>query len=355
MPSHVGVWELPRRSPCLLTVRRAVRAWWEGVDAAGVAGGRGSVAVGVSGGADSLALLLGVLAEVGPDAGGVPVDAVVVDHGLQSGSGGVARRVAGVCEQLGARAVVLRAVIDDVAVARVGVEAAARAGRFGAFADAGFGRVLVGHTADDQAETFVLSASRGFCSPMRPVSVVGGVEVVRPLLSVRRADTRGACVEVGVPVWEDPHNSDERFERVRVRRRVMPFVEVGAVALAADDVAEDAALLDELADAVFDAAVCDVLRDDVAVVAGGAASLSVKVLEGQPVPIVRRVVARWLRLVGANPTGGSIRAVVQLIVAWSGQGAVAVRRADGGVGGGRLEVRRRGGKLEVDRNGLNLG
>ena len=335
MPSHVGVWELPRRSPCLLTVRRAVRAWWEGVDAAGVAGGRGSVAVGVSGGADSLALLLGVLAEVGPDAGGVPVDAVVVDHGLQSGSGGVARRVAGVCEQLGARAVVLRAVIDDAAVARVGVEAAARAGRFGAFADAGFGR--------------------GFCSPMRPVSVVGGVEVVRPLLSVRRADTRGACVEVGVPVWEDPHNSDERFERVRVRRRVMPFVEVGAVALAADDVAEDAALLDELADAVFDAAVCDVLRDDVAGAAVGAASLSVKVLEGQPVPIVRRVVARWLRLVGANPTGGSIRAVVQLIVAWSGQGAVAVRRADGGVGGGRLEVRRRGGKLEVDRTGLNLG
>ncbi|WP_052727073.1 ATP-binding protein [Corynebacterium argentoratense] len=101
MPSHVGVWELPRRSPCLLTVRRAVRAWWEGADAAGVAGGRGSVAVGVSGGADSLALLLGVLAEVGPDAGGVPVDAVVVNHGLQSGSGGVARRVAGVCEQLG--------------------------------------------------------------------------------------------------------------------------------------------------------------------------------------------------------------------------------------------------------------
>ena len=72
-------------------------------------------------------------------------------------------------------------------------------------------------------------------------------------------------------------------------------------------------------------------------------------------PIVRRVVARWLRLVGADPTGGSIRAVVQLIVAWSGQGAVAVRRADGGVGGGRLEVRRRGGKLEVDRTGLNLG
>ena len=47
----------------------------------------------------------------------------------------------------------------------------------------------------------------------------------RPLLGVRRADTRAACAELGLTPWEDPHNLDPRYTRVRVRTEVLPLLE----------------------------------------------------------------------------------------------------------------------------------
>jgi len=65
---------------------------------------------------------------------------------------------------------------------------------------------------DDQAETYLLGSLRG-----RAVGMPVSGTVIRPFLSVRRADTVAACAELGLEVWHDPMNADPRFRRVRVR------------------------------------------------------------------------------------------------------------------------------------------
>ena len=226
----------PRVSPHFLACRRGVRA--AALDHA--------VAVGLSGGADSLALMAALVAE------GHEVLALCVDHGLQDGSRAQAERAAEQARKLGARARVL-----SVAAGAESMEAAARVARYRALAaacaDEGL-EVAVAHTADDQAETLLLGALRGRVTGMGERSEVEGARVVRPLLGVRRADTEGACAELGLSAWQDPQNADTNFRRVALRREVIPQLSriiggdaVPALAQAAGDAAlDDAARLDQV-------------------------------------------------------------------------------------------------------------
>ena len=82
----------------------------------------------------------------------------------------------------------------------------------------------------------------------------------RPLLDVSHADTVTACQVEGLEVWDDPHNDDPAFTRVRVRRRVLPVLEdelgpgvTDALARTADQLRADMELLDAYADAALDA------------------------------------------------------------------------------------------------------
>ncbi|WP_275993971.1 ATP-binding protein, partial [Mycolicibacillus trivialis] len=116
--------------------------------------------------------------------------------------------------------------------------------------------VLLGHTLDDQACCSGWAAVRGRarCSiaGMRPYVAPWG----RPLLGVRRRLTAAACTELGLTPWHDPHNSDHRFTRVRLRREVLPLLEevlgggvAEALARTAAAVGEDTDYLDGLAEA----------------------------------------------------------------------------------------------------------
>ena len=101
-----------------------------------------------------------------------------------------------------------------------GPEAAARNARYVALADARHDRpVLLAHTLDDQAETVLLGLGRGSgarsIAGMRPYDPPW----CRPLLGVRREVTHAACAELGLNVWHDPHNTDRRFTRSRLRSR----------------------------------------------------------------------------------------------------------------------------------------
>ena len=49
--------------------------------------------------------------------------------------------------------------------------------------------------------------------------------LVRPFLRIRRTTTEQVCAELGLEPWQDPHNSDRRFTRVRVRDIVLPMLE----------------------------------------------------------------------------------------------------------------------------------
>ena len=161
----------------------------------------------VSGGPDSLALL--VLAVEA----GLIVTAWHVDHGLRPGSDAEGERVAVVADSLGAAAVSVTAMVGD----GPNLEARAREARLDALPDG----VLTGHPADDQAETVLLNLLRG--SGVHGSAGIGDPGR-RPLLGLRRSETRALCVACGLEPLDDPMNDDPRFVRNRIRNEVLPLL-----------------------------------------------------------------------------------------------------------------------------------
>src|SRR4029077_8386920 len=201
-----------------------------------------------------------------------------------------------------------------------GPEAAARTARYRALEDArGGAPVLLAHTLDDQAETVLLGLGRGSgarsIAGMRPYDPPW----CRPLLGVRRAVTHAACQELGLTVWQDPHNTDRRFTRTRLRLEVLPLLEdvlgggvAEALARTATALRADTELIDSLA--------AQALPE---VKAG--AGLKARALVALPDPVRRRVIRGWLLAGGATGlTDKQIRGVDTLVTAWRGQGGVAV-------------------------------
>lgn len=297
------------------------------------------VCVALSGGADSLALTAAAAVEFGS------VTALVVDHGLQSGSDRIARDAATAARGLGVQARVLVVVVTPDGS---GPEAAARRARYAALDAARSGRpVLLAHTLDDQAETVLLGLGRG--SGARSLHGMADWDAPwgRPLLGVRATDTRGACRALGLDWWDDPHNLDPAYARVRLRREVLPLLEDVLGGGVAEGLARTADLLrvddDEL----------DRLAAAVPVCSDG--GLDVSGLEPLPRAVLTRVLRRWLLGRGVPAvTSVQLTALAALVTDWRGQGGVAVARAavvDGADIRGRLVARRRHGKvvLEIDR------
>jgi tRNA(Ile)-lysidine synthase len=235
-------------TPAIADVRRAVRA---------VLPDEGLVFVALSGGADSLALAAATACEVARARHNVRAGAIVIDHGLQTGSEKVAERAIEIARALTLDPLVCRRVQVAVGPAAQtgGLEAAARSQRYAVFAsvaaELGARHILLGHTMDDQAETVLLGLARGSGpTSMRGMARVEGI-YVRPLLSIRRKITRQFCFDSGLPMWDDPHNDDAAFTRVRVRKTVMPTLErelgpgiAEALARTAELLREDSVVLD---------------------------------------------------------------------------------------------------------------
>jgi tRNA(Ile)-lysidine synthase len=270
--------------------------------------------VALSGGADSLALAAAA-------ANVRPTVALIVDHGLQPGSAAVANAARD--QALGLGCVGAQVLRVDVG-ASGGPEAAARTARYAALDTARDGApVLIAHTLDDQAETVLLGLGRGSgarsIAGMRPHDPPW----CRPLLGVRRAVTFGACEELGLTPWHDPHNLDPRFTRVRLRAEVLPLLEqvlgggvAEALARTATGLREDTETLDGMA--------ADALTT-IRAGEGLGSRLDVARLAAVPAALRRRVIRRWLLEGGASDlTDGQIRAVDRLVVDRRGRGGVAV-------------------------------
>ncbi|MGO9385708.1 MAG: tRNA lysidine(34) synthetase TilS [Mycobacterium sp.] len=287
--------------------------------------------VALSGGPDSLALTA-VAAPLRP------TTALIVDHGLQPDSAAVA-------ETAREQAVAVGCVEARVLRVRVGndggPEAAARAARYAALGAYRDGPVLLAHTLDDQAETVLLGLGRG--SGVRSIAGMRAHDPpwCRPLLGVRRATTHAACKELGLTAWQDPHNTDRRFTRTRLRMEVLPLLEdvlgggvAEALARTATALREDTDLIDALA-----------ARALPQVQTGS--GLQAEALAALAGPVRRRVIRGWLLVGGATGlTDKQIRGVDALVTAWRGQGGVAVGSA---LRGERLIAGRREGVLTLWR------
>lgn len=304
-------------SQSVAEVRLAIR---ESFERHGVSSGD-LVLVACSGGPDSMSLAAGLAFE-GTKLG-LRLGAVIVDHGIQEITATVSLETKAQLELLG---------FDPVHIVKVsvgsegGLEAAARSARYEAIdevaaaVDAKY--VLLGHTQDDQAETVLLGLARG--AGARSLSGMAELtgRYLRPMLGLSRETTVQACVESEIKVWHDPHNTEERFARVRVREQVLPVLEkqlgpgiTEALARTADQLREDSDLLDSQAEHAYQA-----------VVKTGPTSLElgVKALAELPEAIRYRVI----RLAGATLGGHLHRTHVleidRLLTNWHGQKPLAV-------------------------------
>ncbi|MEP9362486.1 tRNA lysidine(34) synthetase TilS [Nocardioides sp. CN2-186] len=315
--------------PAVAAVRLGVRRALADVDA-----GR-TVVVACSGGPDSLALLAATVFE-GRKAGWHVVGATV-DHGLQDGSAAQADRVVGQMVELGVDETITARV--EVESAGLGPEAAARQARYAVLEEVAerfdAAAVVLGHTRDDQAETVLLGLARG--SGGRSLAGMRRAfgPFVRPLLDVSRDDTVTACQVEGIATWDDPHNADPGFTRVRVRRTVLPVLEdqlgpgiAATLARTADQLRDDMDLLDAVAEAAY----------------GDLRDLPVDGLLAQPTSIRRRVLRLAAVEAGAPPAElfhEHVLAVDALLTGWHGQKWVDLP--------GSLRCSRRDGRLHLDR------
>jgi len=323
---------VPSLKPAIAEIRLAVRSALAELPEGS------TVVVALSGGADSLALAAATAFEA-PKLG-LRAGALTVDHGLQEGSDAVARRAAGHAAALGLDALV---VTIDVS-GEGGPEAAAREARYRVLkdgaADAGAAAVLLGHTLDDQAETVLLGLARGSGAAslqgMAPVREdEDGVKWLRPLLGVRRETTRAFCAASDLELWDDPHNVDDRFTRVRVRERVLPVLEAELGPGIAEALARTAEQLREDAEA-FDEIIHETIEDIVEHAEAGI-SVSAAALAANPAALRNRII----RLVVGSEFGASLTRlqtleVARLVTDWSGQGPIDLPGCSAARVGGRI-------------------
>lgn len=259
---------------------------------------------------------------------------VVVDHGLQSESAQITLRTIEQLKKIGFNQIEsakAQVVITD------GLEASARRARYQIFnqlIDAYNAKYfLLAHTLNDQAENVLLGLARGSGSRSLSGMAVQNNKFIRPLLKITRSVTKAACIEGGIEIWHDPHNDDERFTRVRVRKNVLPVIEnnlgpkiAEALARSSDLLRDDADALDGFAYEFFNQV--DKLN------------LEVSDLEKLPKAIRTRVLRLAIYNAGA-PIGSlsadHINSVESLISQWHGQKEVALP--------GNVKVLRNSGRI----------
>jgi tRNA(Ile)-lysidine synthase len=191
------------------------------------------VVVGVSGGADSLALLH-ILNRIKGDII-CELHVATLDHGLRGDAGAAdAQFVVDTAQSWGLTVTMER--IDVPVLARtssLGIEAVARRARYEFLArvahqqDASI--IVVAHNADDQAETVLMHILRGSGSdglggmhPSMPLLFDPELTLIRPLLSIKRAEIDTYCTESELNPRQDVTNKDTSYLRNRIRHEILP-------------------------------------------------------------------------------------------------------------------------------------
>jgi len=273
----------------------------------------GKLGLAVSGGPDSLAMLL--LAEAA-----IPrqFEVATVNHGLRPEAADECALVESICAEREIDCAVL-----SVEIGEGNLQEQARRARYCALTDwareQGLAALLTAHHADDQAETLLMRLNRGSglagLAGVRPVANFSSVAVIRPLLAMRRAELAEVVEAAQIDFANDPSNSDEAFDRVRMRKALAeadwldPLAIAKSAALLAD---AEHFLTDELGKA-FDANVTP-SRDETRYFPGASqfenVEIAVSLLREMGVFVRRSEVARMVERLwaGENASLGGILA-----------------------------------------------
>lgn len=223
-------------------VRRTIRAH-------DLAGPETRVVVALSGGSDSVALSY-LLADLAAGGDLRIAGAAHLNHQLRDAAAADEAFCAGVASRLGWPYLSgSERVADRAREERRSMEDAARAARYDFLerarrhfdADA----VALGHTRDDQAETFLLRLVRGAGSRGLAGMHPRRERIIRPLLECRRQELRAFLDARGLPFVHDETNDDVSIPRNRVRAELLPLIERRFNASIVDVLADEAEIARE--------------------------------------------------------------------------------------------------------------
>jgi tRNA(Ile)-lysidine synthase len=276
-----------------------------------------AIVVACSGGPDSSALAHAAMALARAGRLG-PITLCYVDHQLRPGSAHDGVLVARLAAAGGADFV---AVAVDVDRSRASLEAAARDARYAALdrvaSERAAGAVLVGHTADDQAETVLMRVLAG-----TGIAGLAGIPArrgrfVRPLLDSARADAADYCRRHGIDTAADPTNLDPRHLRNRLRHQVLPI-------LRRENARVDRALVELAARAAEVDALVDEAAESLARAARSGDTWDVAALAAAAPPVSARVLARAAAEAGCGPLSSRHHAALDALLRRSAGGSAGV-------------------------------
>ena len=257
------------------------------------------VGAAVSGGPDSTALviLLDLWKRENPAAPAIHV--LTVDHGLRAEASREADTVVDLAIRLGhsAEKLVWR---HDGPPPASGIQAEARAARYRLLVDAAhrsqLDAVLLAHTRDDQAETFLMHLARGSgvagLAGMPAERTIDGVRFLRPLLGIAKADLLAVLAEARTPYVTDPSNLSDRYTRVRIRKALPAFAKLGLTADRLADTARRMARAEAALTSATDDLFQQAARDH-----GGVWSIATAALATAPEEIGLRLIVRLIRTI----------------------------------------------------------
>lgn len=294
------------------------------------------IIVAVSGGADSLLLAYCLNLEAKDDA--FHITALIINHQLQENSAVVAEEAKRQLLEMG----LSKVEIIPVEVGKEnGLEAAARTSRYAAL-DAyaikvGATAIFLGHNQDDLAESVLLGLTQGSgTQSLAGMATIDG-KYFRPFLTLSREQILKACAEVGIKYWSDPHNDDERFTRVKIRKKILPMMESEIGPGIKEALARSARIFREDSDAL------NRLTEEIYATIEDPCSIEISLLEGLPSALRKRVIRRALASLGSTRLSSEQLGWVDALVSqWHGQGAVALPAG--------VTARRESGRLALSRD-----
>lgn len=293
------------------------------------------VVVAVSGGADSLLLAHCLLLEGANLA--LTIHGVVIDHQLQPNSAAVTLEAERALHELGITSVDVIAVTVEK---HDGIEADARRARYDALnvyaKKVSATAIFLGHNQDDLAESVLLGLTQGAGTK----SLAGMAEhdgiYCRPFLTISREEVLTACAEAKIRYWSDPHNEDERFTRVKIRKQIIPLLESEIGPGIKEALARSARIFREDSDAL------DQLAEEILATIADPSSLEIALLEPLPSAVRKRVIRRALARLGATRvTAEQLGWVDALVSQWRGQKEVALPAG--------VTARRESGRLALSK------
>ncbi|MBL4750979.1 MAG: tRNA lysidine(34) synthetase TilS [Amylibacter sp.] len=275
---------------------------------------KGALGVAVSGGSDSVALLR-LLCNWG-HAQGRKIYAATVNHNLRAEAQDEAEFVANLCRKLDVPHQILS---WDNWDGRGNLQSAARDARKVLLTDwaqkLGLKSVAIGHTQDDQAETFLLRLARGSgvdgLSGMQKISGNNPVWV-RPMLGITRMDLRDYLSDLSQSWVEDPSNQDQKYDRVKMRNAMPVLAELG---LTSERLANTAHGL-QSARAALDEATQNAARKCCTLDAYGTVAIDLEKLQPCALDIQYRVIShamKWVTGAKYRPRFEALKSVYALL------------------------------------------